>query len=55
MTHSKVMELINTEKEVTKTKKGKGGGDGWNQQIGSNQQILSFGGQTQSNIFSIKI
>jgi hypothetical protein len=35
------MDLLITEKPG-KSKKGKG--DGWNQQVGVNQQILSFGG-----------
>jgi intraflagellar transport protein 122 len=43
LTHSKVMDLLNSEKRDSGKKKSKQG-DGWNQQIGSNQQVLSFGG-----------
>ena len=42
VTHSRVIDLLNTEKKH-KTKQTKGG-DGWNQNVGANQQVLSFGG-----------
>ena len=40
--HAKVMDLLNSDRKESKGKKGKG--DGWNQQVGVNQQVLSFGG-----------
>lgn len=43
--HSRVIDLINTTKKVQKaprTSKTNKGGDGWNQTVTSNQQILSF-------------
>jgi len=43
LTHTKVMDLLNSEKKDNKQRKSKQG-DGWNQQIGTNQQVLSFGG-----------
>lgn len=42
ITHSKVIDLLSSEKKDAKRKSK--GGDGWNQQIGTNQQVLSFGG-----------
>lgn len=34
--------MLNSDRKESKGKKGKG--DGWNQQVGTNQQVLSFGG-----------
>lgn len=46
ISHSKVIELINTTKKVqkisNKQSKGKAGGDNWNQTVTNNQQILSY-------------
>lgn len=49
LTHTKVMDLLISEKPG-KSKKGKG--DGWNQQVGVNQQILSFGGMGGNTLFT---
>jgi hypothetical protein len=38
------MDLLNSEKKESKQRKNTKQGDGWNQQIGANQQVLSFGG-----------
>lgn len=43
LTHTKVMDLLNSEKKDAGKRKSKAG-DGWNQQIGANQQVLAFGG-----------
>jgi hypothetical protein len=43
------MDLLNSEKRDSGKKKTKQG-DGWNQQIGSNQQVLSFGGMVGGNL-----
>lgn len=42
------MDLLNSEKKDSGKKKSKQG-DGWNQQIGTNQQVLSFGGMVGGN------
>jgi hypothetical protein len=39
--HSKVLELVNSEKN-TISKAPKKGKDNWNQSIGQNQQVLSY-------------
>jgi|LakMenEpi03Aug12_release.lakeMendotaPanAssembly.Ray.scaffolds.fasta_scaffold1755995_1 hypothetical protein len=49
LAHAKVMDLLNSEKRDSGKKKTKQG-DGWNQQIGSNQQVLSFGGMVGGNL-----
>ena len=54
MAHGKILDLLNSEKKDSgKQKKGAKGGDGWNQQIGATQQILSFGGLGNSNHYFI--
>ena len=37
------MDLLSSEKKESKGGR-KSKGDGWNQQVGTNQQVLSFGG-----------
>jgi hypothetical protein len=44
------MDLLNSEKRDSGKKKSKQG-DGWNQQIGTNQQVLSFGGMVGGTSF----
>lgn len=51
ITHSKVIDLLSSEKKDAKRKSK--GGDGWNQQIGTNQQVLSFGGMVGGNLVLI--
>ena len=50
LTHSKVMDLLSSEKKEGGRRKSKNDkGDGWNQQVGTNQQVLSFGGMVGGN------
>lgn len=43
LTHAKVLDLLSSEKRDSNKRKSKAG-DGWNQQISANQQVLAFGG-----------
>jgi intraflagellar transport protein 122 len=49
ISHSKVIELVNSEKSSKPQKKGK---DNWNQSIAQNQQVLSYEGNQSTNIFN---
>jgi hypothetical protein len=51
LNHTKVMDLLSSEKKDSKARKSKG--DGWNQQVGANQQVLSFGGMVGGTSFAI--
>jgi intraflagellar transport protein 122 len=48
LSHSKVIELANSPKTIKAQKKGK---DNWSQNVGQNQQVLSYEG-AQSIFFS---
>lgn len=49
VSHTLVVELINSEKKSTAKPKARTskGGDGWNQSVGKNEQVLSFKEETQ--------
>ena len=53
VSHSRVIDLLNTEKKQKKSRDSKGG-DGWNQNVGEKQQVLSFGGMVGGNYIFIK-